>query len=502
MRFIIILLVCLLYGVLGAEELSLTVLQTTDIHSKVFKDGANQLRLAALIKQVRTEAGGTEKSMLIDCGDLFQGTIEGSVSQGLLSPSILKACSYDAWIFGNHDFDFGVPVLIDAVKAFGGDCFAANLVSSYPELKYKAWKIYEKNGIRIALIGMSPPYMEQWYAGDLLKGLKFRPITESLGEIMPEIMKAKPDIIILAVHHGMFAPERLDDNENMATLIKEFPQVNLILGGHTHIDEAGKRLGRSSLYVQAGKYAEKLARVDIVYDTTEKKIVSMESSLIPVPVDGVEDPDSERVAEPFQKATEQYSNKIFGVSENDFKSFKGSLNSSWNNLLALASMKAVDCQAALISAIRHPEIRQGGSITGQAVYEMMPFENRLCTIELTAQELRAVIREMMDFQKDGNCQVLYGLRIDLDKEGNCLSGPFYPDGSPLAEDTRIKVVMHNYAAAGAGGRFKIIAALKDQKETAFHDSGILVRKALECYISSNSPLAIPETEFMLLKKVK
>jgi 2',3'-cyclic-nucleotide 2'-phosphodiesterase/3'-nucleotidase len=98
-----------LLSFLSADQVTIHLLQTTDIHAVLTKEENNSgswLKLASLIREVR-ERHGNENCILIDCGDTIQGTLIGALSRGEAAIIPLKAMRYDAWIPGNHEFDFG-----------------------------------------------------------------------------------------------------------------------------------------------------------------------------------------------------------------------------------------------------------------------------------------------------------------------------------------------------------------------------------------------------------
>ena len=111
-------------------ETILTVLHTNDLHSRIepFPEGrgrnagrAGAARRATLVRRIRKEAelAGEPRPLLLDAGDLFQGTPYFNLFQGKVDFEILKALEYDAMCIGNHDFDIGMDGLLRAIEASG-----------------------------------------------------------------------------------------------------------------------------------------------------------------------------------------------------------------------------------------------------------------------------------------------------------------------------------------------------------------------------------------------
>lgn len=195
----------------SAGTVKLTVIQTTDIHAQT--DGRRTpgiARLASVIKAERTAAGGRDHVLLIDCGDLFQGSYQATLDHGGSLVHYLNLLSYDAFIPGNHDFDFGTSELVKHLNGIQAAVLALNLnLKGTPPGRILKWKMFEKNTLKIAVAGMTSPYLFSWLSGIQTAGLELTDYQEALAEIIPEIMEAKPDIVILAMHSGEFMPARL-----------------------------------------------------------------------------------------------------------------------------------------------------------------------------------------------------------------------------------------------------------------------------------------------------
>ena len=126
-------------------------------------------------------------------------------------------------------------------------------VSSFT--KILPWKLYIKNNIKIAVIGMTSPYLKYWLWGKEHENYDVVSISETLGKIMPDILKTKSDIIVLALHHGLYNSKRFPGKDNyLRNIIKKYPQIDIVLGGHTHQIYPGESLYNNTVYVQSGAH--------------------------------------------------------------------------------------------------------------------------------------------------------------------------------------------------------------------------------------------------------
>ena len=145
-----------------AAPRSLTILQTTDIHGAIGDaKSPGLLQIADAAEEIRHD-------LWIDCGDLTQGSFSATVDSGASMVEALSAAGCDVWVPGNHDFDYGTAVLAERIGAFRGTVLAANMKSTATPMKTSAWKMFERQGVKIAVVGIVPPYLGLWIAPEHL----------------------------------------------------------------------------------------------------------------------------------------------------------------------------------------------------------------------------------------------------------------------------------------------------------------------------------------------
>ena len=256
--FIVKAISCLFLLNLMASDAVLLV--TADVHGNIISEEGGFLRLSSAIK-TETEKEGRENVILIDCGDTLQGSFESSVTKGGISIDLLNELGYDFWIPGNHDFDYGFDVFLDRGKAFKGETLCSNIVTEErlkPKLTYTKWAIVKKKDIKIAIIGSTLPDINSSVAVSRNPLFRTVALSSALRIIMPKIMKENPDVIVLALHGGIF-----NKNWSLAKEISKYPQIDLVLGGHTHEAVPGKTLYNGVYYLQPGHGGDYLGVVKI-----------------------------------------------------------------------------------------------------------------------------------------------------------------------------------------------------------------------------------------------
>ena len=167
---------------------------------------------------------------------------------------------------------------------------------------------------------------------------------------MPEVSKAEPDMIIVAAHHGRFSPARLRNGVNMSKVALRYPQIDLILGGHTHQDVPGEKSGIGSWYVLCGAHGENLAKIDVWIDIEKGRTKKIESQLLPVSHLTPQDKRSADLMEKWRQKTLKFSEIPIGKTKLKIKtSSRGLLNGGMEELFGKAIAEITNASAAVIS---------------------------------------------------------------------------------------------------------------------------------------------------------
>lgn len=269
-----------------AEELNpvkkITILHTNDQHSRIepFEISSNEqtsgkggfARRATLIHKIRNE----EKNvLLLDAGDVFQGTPYFNFYGGELEYKLMTKMGYDASTIGNHEFDNGLNGILDQLPHAGFDIITSNydFSNTILEGKFKPYQVYRKDGLRIGVFGLGVE-LQGLVLEDLYRETKYLnpiEIAQDMVKILREEQKC--DLVICLSHLGYQysnEPEKVCD----LVLARKTSGIDLIIGGHTHtflpepqktmnakeetvlinqVGWAGLFLGRIDFYLQNGK---------------------------------------------------------------------------------------------------------------------------------------------------------------------------------------------------------------------------------------------------------
>lgn len=271
----------------------LTILHTNDVHSRIDPfpmDGSrNQglggvARRSTLIDQIRQ----AEKNvLLLDAGDMFQGTPYFNMFEGELELELMSKLGYDAGTFGNHEFDNGIVGLVKHLDKANFPFLTANydFTGTLLEGRTKDYIVIEKSGIRIGLTGVGID-IAGLVDPNNHKGMHYLdpiPVLNRIAKMLRE--EKKCDLVICLSHLGYkYENEQVSDLK----LAANCQNVDIILGGHTHtfLDEPTRvrDLDGKEVWVnQVGFAGIRLGRLDVVFDksTGEKNIIAQHYTIFP-----------------------------------------------------------------------------------------------------------------------------------------------------------------------------------------------------------------------------
>jgi 2',3'-cyclic-nucleotide 2'-phosphodiesterase (5'-nucleotidase family) len=410
---------------------------------------------------------------------------------------MLNLLKYDAWILGNHEFDFGEKRL----NLLGQEAHMAKLAGNliWPEAKFKLlkWKLFRKNGITLALIGATLPDLTEDLWSIRYPGIKTVTIGKMLEQVMPEVMKSKPDMIILAVHSGLYGRQALNPENSFFKLSAKYPQINLILGGHTHLDIPGKKLAYSTWYAQAGCHAQGVLKVNVSIDPDNHQLISLKSKIIPVSPTTPTCKAALELEKPWLESTSKASTEVIGINETELNpSSRKAQASSINDFFCAAIAGKANTRIAFHKNINRAVLPKG-KITLKDIFKIFPYADTIATLELSGEEIRQIIKESFNPGKHGKPLLPWGIHAEIDRQGNISGKIKFADGSEwLDENQKIKAAFSSYELSGTGGLHPILKKIAKTPVNNPTDTGILIENALADYLKEHSPLRIKAVQWL------
>ena len=485
---IILLIPALLLALSGrrADAAAIAVYHTSDAHGWYSArpaqwDNENSTRsiggFAALSALLKKE---TTPYLLLDSGDMFQGTPEGILTKGLASITLMNQLGYSGVVPGNHDYDYGEPSLKVLVSSAAFPFLGANVYykgGAANAAYLKPYVILKKYGKKIAVLGLAGKHTATSTMPDYVKHLDFRDEAAEAAKWLPEIEKEGPDAVIVLAHLGLsqeLSLKRVDvstwtfDPPPSGTLgvARAAPGIDLVLGGHNHTALlSGYHDPVSGVWLgESGYGLSYVTRAELDFDDAAGELASAKVTLLPLWIDRTgEDPQVIETIAGFNAAVEREMGSVTGRAAADLTFAPDGLDSSIGNWLCDITREAAGADLAFhnTKALR-AEIKKG-EVKLRDLYQAMPFDNTIVTMRLTGAQLK---RLMADNLRGGRSSMqVSGLEVEFARGagGSPAEIRLMRDGREIGPREEFMVATNNYLAFGGdgGGAFAGGREIKD-----------------------------------------
>jgi 5'-nucleotidase len=260
----------------------ITILHTNDVHSHIepfpkdhskFPNMGGFERRSTLINNIRLKNPNT---LLLDAGDVFQGTPYFNFYGGELEFKLMSMLKYDAMTIGNHDFDNGIDGLNSQLPKASFDIISSNydFSNTILENKIKRTKTYIFDEVKIGVFGLGIE-LKGLVSDELYKETKYLDPVEISNDITDYLKnEEKCDLIICLSHLGFkYKKNKISD----FILAQKTKDIDLIIGGHTHtfMDKptiTKNKIGNDVIINQVGCFGVYLGKIDFYLDTNKIKI--------------------------------------------------------------------------------------------------------------------------------------------------------------------------------------------------------------------------------------
>ena len=273
------------------KEKKITILHTNDMHSHIdpFPDNhprnpsmGGVAKRANIIEQIRKEEANV---LLLDAGDVFQGTPYFNYYGGELEFKLMSMMKYDLATLGNHDFDNGIDGFYAQLPHANFEFVSANYDFKNTELNgiVKPYKTFIKDGIKIGVFGLGIE-LEGLVEKKLYKETKYNNPIEVATDITKTLKETEKCDLIICLSHLGFDYKNEKDKVSDLKLAAATQDIDLIIGGHTHtfLDKPvvkTNKIGKQVIINQVGAYGINLGRIDF-YLSDESKYISKERNIV------------------------------------------------------------------------------------------------------------------------------------------------------------------------------------------------------------------------------
>ncbi|RQX08432.1 bifunctional metallophosphatase/5'-nucleotidase [Micromonospora inaquosa] len=503
----------------------LTLLGTSDTHGNVYNwdyyrdaeyDDSKQndigvAKLATLINQIRRERRG-KATLVLDAGDTIQGTPlatyyakqEPITATGEKHPMAraMNVIDYDAVTLGNHEFNYGLPLLDLWIRQLGFPALAANAVNAKTGkpafLPYVIKKVslgFAAPTLRVGILGLTNPGVAIWDKGNVEGKLRFDDMIATAAKWVP-IMRARgADLVLISAHGGdsgtsSYGPELPNENP-VALIAQQVPGIDAILFGHAHNEVVerfvtNERTGTQVLLSEPSKWGQRLTRMDFTlarergrWTITKRAATMLNTNTV------VEDPKVLAAVRAQHQKTVAYVNQVVARSTVELSAAESRykdtpildfINHVQTEVVgaALAGTAYADLPVLSIAApFSRTAVFPAGDVKIRDVAGLYVYDNTLEAVVLSGAEVRAYLEYSAKFFRtlapgapvdpeqisdpavpDYNYDVFSGLDYDID-----ISKPvgqritrlvLAGTDTPVADNAQFVVAVNNYRRSGGG----------------------------------------------------
>lgn len=486
----------------SSDVVRISILHTTDLHGHILPttdyDGRVDLGgMARCVTQIQAWRKENPNSLLIDIGDVYQGTEFALRDQGRMMIELFNLLRYDAWIVGNHEFDWGIEPFRQAVARSAMPVLAANTriegkaagdpgQSSRIFAKIQPFILNEIAGVKVAVVGLTTPGMPFWFPEKFIEGIEFQNPVEPARRAIRTAKAQGADVIVLAGHMGLKERTGGDDFANRCmSLTAEFPEAAVFIAGHTHQD-IPRRFTNTVLLTQADHFGIHVGRVDLLFDRAARKLLHQEAQTeimdSRIPLDSVV---LSRARPQLNREAAALATPIGELADTLGVKSRGGEPSEAAMLLAAAITESLQEHGLTIDGVFHGLFddqrpwKKGAKTVGD-IWEILPYENFLVTGELLPIELKVVMEEVFHTYETRS---LTGFEMRFEGKGKefrltnvCLVG-----GRPLDPARRYRIALNTFDARSAGHRFMKLREILDRPEAKCTFHPVQTRDALINY---------------------
>jgi 5'-nucleotidase / UDP-sugar diphosphatase len=487
---------------LTPDTVCISILHTTDLHGHIlptsdYDGNSDRGGLARCATQIRRWRRENPNSILIDAGDVYQGTEVSLRNKGALMIDLLNHLEYDAWVVGNHEFDWGMECFERALQQSNMPVLAANMLlegkpagefsnPKHPFAKIQPFILKEVAGIKVAIIGVTTPGMPFWLWPEFTRGLDFRHPVEPVRRAIARAKSQGADAIVLIGHMGLKMRTGGDDFANTVMAItSEFPEIAVFIAGHTH-QNIPKRLTNGVVLTQADHFGIHAGRVDLLFDHNSKKLLHREA-ICELMDDrlGFDLAIISRAKSQLAESDAALSEPIGELAETLRSRGRPGEPSDVERLIGAAIMEALRERGVAVDGAMHGVFDEkasliAGSKTINDIWNLIPFENYLVTAQLPPDEIRAAMEEVFVSHEKRN---LLGFEVKTEGRGDdCrIVSMALANGRSLAHNKKYIIALNSFDARSGGHHFMKLRAFLEKPEANCTLHPVQTRDALIGY---------------------
>jgi len=439
----------------NSNRVTLQILTVNDFHGALMENGKNPgaAKLVELLKE--EESANPEGTLILSAGDMFQGSPDSNLLQGKPVIDIMNYVPFTAMTLGNHEFDWGLDVLKARMAQAKFPFVCANILdrkTGKPVDFIAPYCMVERKGLKIAIIGLATPETAYKANPKLVSGYIFEDPVKVVNALVPKLKKSGADMIIVLTHLSSWMDQQGNITGDAAVLAQQAKGIDAVVSGHSHQTVSGKVNGIP--VVQANNLGRAAGNIELVFDTTSRRVVDASVNVTTLPQPGLTaDSNVEKMLAKEQAEVAPIKNTVVGKSAHELSHDRGEYTETILGQWVTDVMRqAAGADIAFENSGGLRTSLHAGAITMGNLYEVMPFDNTLVTVDMTGKQVLDVLKHGIMNQKIGMVQYSgMKIRYSPEAEENSRFVITMPDGQPLQMDKIYKVVTNDFMASGGDG---------------------------------------------------
>lgn len=437
-------------------------------------------RVANVIKRIRAERGA-DNVLLLDGGDTWQGSYTSNVTQGEDMITIMNSLEPDA-MTGHWEFTYGTDRVQEVIDSLPFAFLGSNIYDNeWDEPAFEAWKMFERGGSKVAVIGQAFPYTPIANPRWMIPGWSFGIREEDIAKHVTEARDEGAEIVVLLSHNGF------DVDRKLASRVDG---IDVILTGHTHDALPEPVIVNDTLVIASGSNGKFVSRVDL--DVQDGKLAGYAYRLIPIFSDVITpDADMAALIDEVRAPYEADLARVLGKTENLLYR-RGNFNGTFDDLICQALLTERDAEIALSPGFRWgTSLLPGQDITFEDVHNACAMTYPAAyRSSMTGQMLKDILEDVGDnlfnqdpyYQQGGDMVRVGGMgyTIDPGKEiGERISGMTLLATGEAIDPAR-EYVVAGWASVNEG------------------TEGPPISEVVEAYLTSNPVVSLPDNQSVKL----
>lgn len=429
----------------------LDILSVNDFHGALAEAGKNPgaAKLGGyLVAEKAKNPGGT---LVLSAGDMLQGTPDSNMVYGRAVVQVMNVVGFDAMAIGNHEFDWGIDCLKQRIGEAKFPVLSANIVdnnSGKPVDFAQPAVIIEKNGVKVGIIGITTPEAAYTTSPKVVGGYTFGEPATVVNAMVPVLRSQGAQVIVVLAHLSSDMDKSGRAIGDAAVLANAVEGVDVIVSAHSHRKVAD--IVNGVAVVQGYYNGRDVGKVSLAYSLREGRVIAKTAEAVDMIPDKLKpSPVIQAIVAQNEAGLRPIKSVVLGRTASELTHDKMQLS-----VLGQWTTDAMrETAAAEIAFNNGGGLRTSipaGEITMGNLYEVMPFDNTLVTMDLTGAQIMEILNYGINNAQLGSLQYS-GLKVVYDgsrPQGQRVVDVTLLDGRKLELSATYKVVTNDFMAVG------------------------------------------------------